>query len=133
MSSSRVPPPSRHNLVRCLSHFQTSYSARGYRMGILESTYIFSCMLHGASTSSGGLSSDAFYRSLVPEIGSPAHRVYKAVSEEQAGRGPPCWRDRSWLVKVAKGAVPTGQTVVRRAQDLCECALNIGSPLNGQR
>ena len=102
-------------------------------MGILESTYIFSRMLHGASTSSGGLSSDAFYHSLVPEIGSPAHRVYKAVSEEQAGRGPPCWRDRSWLVKVAKGAVPTGQTVVRRAQDLCECALNIGSPLNGQR
>ena len=42
------------------------------------------------------------------------------------------------LVKVAEGAVPTSQTydgqmVVRRAQVLCECALNNGSPLDDQR
>ena len=115
----------------------------GTAVGILEAAYSFSRMLHGANTSSGGSSSDAFYRSFVPEIGSPLlpqhieliRRCLKSERGEVDRVGATVFPG---LVKVAKGAVPTGQTydgqtVVRRAQVLCECALNIGSPLDGQR
>ena len=100
-----------------------------------EAAYSFSCMLHGADTRSGGSSSIA---RLCPR--SEAHcypsTSSRAVSEERVGRGRPC--RRACFPWARQSAVPTSQTydgqmVVRRAQVLCECALNNGSPLDDQR
>lgn len=105
----------------------------GAAVGILESAYSFSRMLHGGS------SSDAFYRSFVPEVGSallPHHielirRCLKSERGEVDRVGATVFPG---LVKVTKGATgpggqsqDNGQIVVRRAQVLCECALNIGT------
>ncbi|KAF8917274.1 hypothetical protein CPB85DRAFT_1286793 [Mucidula mucida] len=114
-------------------------------VSILESAYDFSRMLHGSNTSG-----DAFYRAFVPEIGSTLYPrqielVKRCLLSE---RGEP---DRvgatifPGLVKVTRGpALPDGpsaenvQTVVRRAQVICECAMNrtqhqpTSPPLNGR-
>ncbi|KAG6330385.1 hypothetical protein ID866_8705 [Astraeus odoratus] len=103
--------------------------------GILESAYSFSRMLHGANSSSGG-SSDAFYRSFVPEIGGPLvprqieliRRCLKSERGEVDRVGTTVFPG---LVKVTRGtAAPGGenednvQNIVRRAQVICECALH---------
>jgi hypothetical protein len=102
---------------------------------ILESAYTFSRMLHGSSSTAGG-TADAFYRAFVPEIGSTLYprqielvkRCLKSERNEQDKVGATIFPG---LVKVTRGPVsPTGQptenvqTVVRRAQVICQCALD---------
>lgn len=101
---------------------------------VLEAAYEFSRMLHGAPSSSGG-SVDAFYRAFVPDVASTMNpRQIELVKRcHKTERGEP---DRvgatvfPGLVKVSRGPPgPNGvstdniQTVVRRAQVICECAL----------
>jgi hypothetical protein len=91
-------------------------------------------MLHGAPAVAGP-SADTFYRSFVPELASTLypHRVELAKRCRCSERGE---LDRvgatifPGLVKVSHAppgpGVPPGhttQTVVRRAQVICECAL----------
>jgi hypothetical protein len=102
---------------------------------ILESAYEFSRMLHGSSSSSGG-TVDAFYRAFVPELGSTLYprqiELVKRCLRSERGE-----MDRvgatifPGLVKVTRGPMTPGgqsteniQTVVRRAQVICECALD---------
>ncbi|KAG5647011.1 hypothetical protein DXG03_001736 [Asterophora parasitica] len=103
---------------------------------ILEQAYTFSRMLHSSSSSSSG---DAFYRAFVPEIGSTLYplqielvkRCLKSERGELDRVGATIFPG---LVKVTRGApLPNGgygenvQTVVRRAQVICECAMG-GAP-----
>lgn len=104
---------------------------------ILDSAYAFSRMLHGSRTTSGG-SADAFYRAFVPELGSVLHpRQIELIKRcMKSERGEP---DKvgscvfPGLVKVARGPEEPGktgedlQTVVRRAQVICQCALGYHS------
>ncbi|KAG2348027.1 hypothetical protein BDR05DRAFT_875197 [Suillus weaverae] len=98
---------------------------------ILASAYTFSRMLHSAPSSS----TDAFYRSFVPELGSILYprqielvrRCLRSERGEQDRVGATIFPG---LVKVTRGSVPateqnqeTVHTVVRRAQVICECAL----------
>ncbi|KAJ1307279.1 hypothetical protein OPQ81_001389 [Rhizoctonia solani] len=103
-------------------------------MAILNGAYNFSKMLHGSKASSGG-GTDAFYKAFVPEIGSILYPrqielVKRCVMNEQGqvDRVGACVFPG--LVKVSRGtAIPgqgdpeTTQTVVRRAQVICGCAL----------
>jgi len=106
-------------------------------MSILESAYAFSRMLHG----SGASQSDAFYRAFVPEIGSALYprqielvkRCLKSERGEVDRVGATIFPG---LVKVSRAASApameeTVQTVVRRAQVICECAMG-GSPIAQQ-
>ncbi|KAF8643230.1 hypothetical protein AX16_009120 [Volvariella volvacea WC 439] len=101
-------------------------------VSVLESAYSFSRMLHSSGVGMG----DAFYRAFVPELGSTLYpRQIELVKRcLRSERGEP---DRvgatifPGLVKVTRGPLlPNGkygdnvQTVVRRAQVICECALN---------
>ncbi|KAF8271171.1 hypothetical protein EI94DRAFT_1721036 [Lactarius quietus] len=101
--------------------------------GVLEDAYKFSRMLHGAPATAAG--ADAFYRSFVPELASTLYprQVELAKRCRRSERGE---LDRvgatifPGLVKVSRAppgpGVATGdntQTVVRRAQVICECAL----------
>jgi hypothetical protein len=103
-------------------------------ISILESAFAFSRMLHGSQSISGG-TSDAFYRAFVPE---PASTLYPRQIELvkrclKCERGDLCRVGATispGLVKVTGGPVtPSGeitgnvQTVVRRAQVICDCAL----------
>ncbi|KAF5372788.1 hypothetical protein D9615_010118 [Tricholomella constricta] len=105
---------------------------------ILEHAYSFSRMLHGSSSSSSG---DAFYRAFVPEMGSTLYprqiELVKRCLRSERGE-----LDRvgatifPGLVKVTRGPpLPSGlygenvQTVVRRAQVICECAIG-GAPVS---
>jgi len=105
-------------------------------IGILDAAYAFSRMLHGSRSSSGG-TTDAFYRAFVPEIGTPLHagqvelvkRCVRADRGEEERVGACVFPG---LVKVSRGVPgPRGQpaedvqTVVRRAQIICQCALNV--------
>ncbi|KAI0775080.1 hypothetical protein BD413DRAFT_689575 [Trametes elegans] len=106
----------------------------GAVLPVLEAAYDFSRMLHSAPSSSGG-TVDAFYRAFVPDVGSAMNPrqielVKRCVKTE---RGEP---DRvgatvfPGLVKVTRGVsgqTADMQTVVRRAQVICECAL-LGVP-----
>jgi len=98
---------------------------------ILESAYSFSRMLHSSSSGSG----DAFYRAFVPELGNSlfprqielAKRCYRNERGEEDRVGATIFPG---LVKVTRGQMlPNGQydadvqTVVRRAQVICECAM----------
>jgi len=101
---------------------------------IIDSAYNFSRMIHGSIATTG----DAFYRSFVPELGS-------TLSPRQNELIKRCLRSENGnidrvgatvfpgLVKVSKGPAIPGQeqeviqTVVRRAQVICECALTGGS------
>ncbi|KAG6812370.1 hypothetical protein H0H92_003181 [Tricholoma furcatifolium] len=104
---------------------------------ILEQAYSFSRMLHG-SASTGG---DAFYRAFVPELGSTLYprqielvkRCLKSERGELDRVGATIFPG---LVKVTRGLqLPNGQygenmqSVVRRAQVICECAMG-GVPIN---
>lgn len=106
-------------------------------MNILDAAYAFSRMLHGSRSSSGG-TADAFYRAFVPEIGTTLHagqvelvkRCVKADRGEEERVGACVFPG---LVKVSRGVPdPRGQpaediqTVVRRAQIICQCALGFG-------
>ncbi|KAJ3872794.1 hypothetical protein F5051DRAFT_420663 [Lentinula edodes] len=97
---------------------------------IIDAAYDFSRMIHGSHAPSG----DAFYRAFVPELGSTLsprqNELVKRCMRSEAGN-----IDRvgatvfPGLVKVSKGPAIPGQepeiiqTVVRRAQVICECAL----------
>ncbi len=101
---------------------------------VLEDAYRFSRMLHGAPVSAGP-AADAFYRSFIPELGSTLYprQVELAKRCRRSERGE---LDRvgatifPGLVKVSRNlpgpgvaSGDTAQTVVRRAQVICECAL----------
>ncbi|KAG7089399.1 hypothetical protein E1B28_011087 [Marasmius oreades] len=104
------------------------------RTPILESAYLFSRMLHGQDTSMG----DAFYRAFVPELGGVLDprqiELVKRCMKNERGES-----DRvgatifPGLVKLTKGEPFPGlqseaiQNIVRRAQVICECALNSAS------
>lgn len=107
---------------------------------VLEAAYEFSRMLHGAPSSSGG-SIDAFYRAFVPELGNVLHpkqvelvrRCMKSERGEADCVGATVFPG---LVKVTRG-IPDArgqitehtQTVVRRAQVICECSLEVAAGL----
>ena len=105
---------------------------------ILEAAYEFSRMLHGAPSTAGG-TTDAFYRAFVPDLGNVLHpsqiellkRCIKSERGEVDRVGATVFPG---LVKVTRGksaangsGAPHTQTVVRRAQVICECALGICS------
>lgn len=108
---------------------------------VLEAAYDFSRMLHGSASSSGG-TVDAFYRAFVPELSSTLYPrqielVKRCLTSE---RGEPDKVGATifpGLVKVSRGpATPDDkpdvnnvvQTVVRRAQVICSCALTMSGP-----
>ncbi|KAJ7592884.1 hypothetical protein C8J56DRAFT_929733 [Mycena floridula] len=110
---------------------------------ILESAYEFSRMLHGSNTNAG----DAFYRAFVPELGSTLYPrqielVKRCLRSERGDIDRVGATIFPGLVKVTRGPeLPGGQvgehgvgehvqTVVRRAQVICECAMN-GTSQNG--
>ncbi|KAI0258405.1 hypothetical protein BC834DRAFT_1029163 [Gloeopeniophorella convolvens] len=109
--------------------------------GVLEEAYRFSRMLHGAPAATAGAGADAFYRAFVPELASTLYprQVELAKRCRRSERGE---LDRvgatvfPGLVKVSRPppaapGVPvqadTAQMVVRRAQVICECALEATS------
>jgi len=102
--------------------------------GVLDDAYKFSRMLHGAPATAGP-GADAFYRSFVPELASTLYprQVELAKRCRRSERGE---LDRvgatifPGLVKVSRAPPGPGitngdntQTVVRRAQVICECAM----------
>ena len=106
---------------------------------VLEQGYEFSRMLHGAPSSSGG-AMDAFYRAFVPELGATLHPrqielVKRCVKSERGEHDRVGATVFPGLVKVTRGALDTRtgkhgehvQTVVRRAQVICECALSMAA------
>ena len=107
--------------------------------GVLAAAYDFSRMLHGSASSSGG-TVDAFYRAFVPELASTLYPrqielVKRCLTSERGEADRVGATIFPGLVKVSKGpAAPNEkpdmknvvQTVVRRAQVICECALAIG-------
>ena len=113
---------------------------------VLEAAYDFSRMLHGSASSAGG-TVDAFYRAFVPELGSTLYpRQIELVKRCLVSEGGELDKAGATifpgLVKVSRGpATPNDkpdinnvvQTVVRRAQVICDCALRMSVPgsLNG--
>jgi hypothetical protein len=103
---------------------------------ILASAYTFSHMLHG-SPSMGG---DTFYRSFVPEIGSQLlpqqiELVRRCLRSECGDVDRVGVTVFPGLVKVSRGGggvsgQNNAQTVVRRAQVMCECALHGGAGID---
>jgi hypothetical protein len=116
----------------CPDGKEDSPACRG-AFAILDAGYDFSRMLHGSPASSAG-GTDAFYRAFVPELGS-------ALDPLQIELGKRCLRSERHeedrigatvfpgLVKVSRVSadpnVPHTQTVVRRAQAICECAIGL--------
>jgi hypothetical protein len=98
---------------------------------ILDSAYAFSRMLHGSKSTSGG-TGDAFYRAFVPELRAVLYPrqielVKRCIRSEN---GEACRVGASvfpGLVKVTKAGPEGHQIVVRRAQVICECALQLRS------
>jgi len=100
---------------------------------LLDVAYEFSRMLHGANANSGA--TDAFYRAFVPELGSTLYPrqielIKRCMRNEQGESDRVGATIFPGLVKVTRGPMtPDGssgdniQTVVRRAQVICECAL----------
>jgi len=101
---------------------------------ILNDAYAFSRMLHGSKSTSGGVT-DTFYRAFVPELGSrlfprQIELIKRCLQSEQGGVCQVGATVFPGLVKVSKGPVGADgqqgeliQTVVRRAQVVCDCAL----------
>ncbi|KAF9223900.1 hypothetical protein BS17DRAFT_781373 [Gyrodon lividus] len=124
-------------LIKILAH-----QAKG-AIAILDAAYSFSRMLHGSSPSSGG-SADAFYRSFVPEIGSQLYArqielVRRCMRSERGDIDRVGATIFPGLVKVSRGPMLPGgqsqenvQTVVRRAQVMCECALIAAGEMSPQ-
>jgi hypothetical protein len=110
-------------------------------MQVLEAAYEFSRMLHGSPSSSGG-TVDSFYRAFVPELASTLYPqqielVKRCMTSEKGEADQVGATIFPGLVKVSRPP-PTAsgqqdmeniQTVVRRAQVVCECALNAGVPM----
>jgi hypothetical protein len=111
---------------------------------VLEAAYDFSRMLHGSASSAGG-TVDAFYRAFVPELASTLYPrqielVKRCMTSE---RGEPDKVGATifpGLVKVSRGPAALAdkpdmdnvvQTVVRRAQVICDCALGMSGPPGG--
>lgn len=96
---------------------------------ILASAGTFSRMLHGSPPTGGG--DDTFYRSFVPDIGSQLYPrqielVRRCLRSECGDVDRVGATVFPGLVKVSKGGTISQeniQTVVRRAQVMCECAL----------
>ncbi|KAJ7471484.1 hypothetical protein B0H11DRAFT_2040203 [Mycena galericulata] len=89
--------------------------------GVLDSAYHFSRMLHGTSGSG-----DAFYRAFVPELGSTLYPqqielVKRCLKNERGEVDRVGCTMFPGLVKVGLDNI---HTVVRRAQVICECAVN---------
>ncbi|RDB25890.1 hypothetical protein Hypma_006731 [Hypsizygus marmoreus] len=105
-------------------------------VSILESAYEFSRMLHGSNASA----SDAFYRAFVPEMGSTLYPrqielVRRCLRSERGEIDRVGATIFPGLVKITRGPpLPNGQygenvqTIVRRAQVTCECAMG-GPPM----
>jgi hypothetical protein len=102
---------------------------------VLEGAYEFSRMLHGSPSSSGS-TIDAFYRAFVPELSSTLYPrqielVKRCLTSERGGADRVGATVFPGLVKVIRGPVTANgqpvkdnvQTVVRRAQVICACAL----------
>ncbi|KAJ7126675.1 hypothetical protein C8R44DRAFT_779225 [Mycena epipterygia] len=88
---------------------------------VLESAYHFSRMLHGTAGSG-----DAFYRAFVPELGSTLYPrqielVKRCLKNERGEIDRVGCTMFPGLVKVGLDNI---HTVVRRAQVICECAMN---------
>ncbi|KAG8221474.1 hypothetical protein J3R82DRAFT_1687 [Butyriboletus roseoflavus] len=104
---------------------------------ILASAHAFSRMLHGSPPTGGG--GDTFYRSFVPEIGSQLfprqiELVRRCLKSERGDVDRVGTTVFPGLVKVSRGGQNNQenvQTVVRRAQVMCECALygGVDTPL----
>lgn len=108
---------------------------------VLEAAYDFSRMLHGSASSAGG-TVDAFYRAFVPELASTLYPrqielVKRCMTSERGESDRVGATVFPGLVKVSRGpATPNDQpdtsnvvqTVVRRAQVICDCALRMGMP-----
>ncbi|KAJ7018827.1 hypothetical protein C8F04DRAFT_363178 [Mycena alexandri] len=91
---------------------------------VLESAYHFSRMLHGTAGSG-----DPFYRAFVPELGSTLfprqiELVKRCLKNERGELDRVGCTMFPGLVKVGLDNV---HTVVRRAQVICECAMNPSS------
>ncbi|KAH0580040.1 hypothetical protein H2248_012616 [Termitomyces sp. 'cryptogamus'] len=95
---------------------------------ILEHAYAFSRMLHGSGSASG----DAFYRAFVPEIASPlfprqielVKRCMKSERGELDRVGATIFPGLVKVTRESNGESGENlQTVVRRAQVICECAM----------
>lgn len=96
---------------------------------LLEEANAFSRMLHGSNSNSGG-TVDAFYRAFVPELGSTLYPrqielVKRCLLSERGETDRVGATIFPGLVKVTRGPAQGEniQTVVRRAQVICECAL----------
>jgi hypothetical protein len=100
--------------------------------GVLEDAFKFSCMLRGANADG-----DALYRSFVPKLASTLHLGLIELVR-------PCRRSERGEVDRVGATIfpgfvevlptpPVVQTVVRRAQVICECELlattTISSPV----
>ncbi|KAF7336878.1 Pentafunctional AROM polypeptide [Mycena venus] len=88
---------------------------------VLDSAYHFSRMLHGTAGSG-----DAFYRAFVPELGSTLYPrqielVKRCLKNEKGEVDRVGCTMFPGLVKVGLDNI---HTVVRRAQVICECAMN---------
>ncbi|KAF9649241.1 hypothetical protein BDM02DRAFT_3186418 [Thelephora ganbajun] len=108
---------------------------------VLEAAYDFSRMLHGSSSSAGG-TVDAFYRAFVPELASTLYPrqielVKRCLTSERGELDKVGATIFPGLVKVSRGPTTPNdkpdesnvvQTVVRRAQVICACALAMGGP-----
>ena len=100
-------------------------------VSILDEAFAFSRMLHGSRSSSG---IDAFYRTFVPEIGTTVHagqvelvkRCMKADRDEEERVGACLFPGLVKVTREVRGQpVDEIQTVVRRAQIICQCALGL--------
>ncbi|KAI5122911.1 hypothetical protein M0805_007589 [Coniferiporia weirii] len=108
---------------------------------LLDTAYGFSRMLHGAGA--GAVGGDTFYRAFVPELGSKLYprqvelikRCLKSESGAEDYVGATVFPG---LVKVGKGSLNSEgnmdmiQTVVRRAQVICACALGSKAGISTQ-
>jgi len=108
---------------------------------VLEAAYDFSRMLHGSASSAGG-TVDAFYRAFVPELSSTLYPrqielVKRCLTSERGEPDKVGTTIFPGLVKVSRGPVTPNdkpdvnnvvQTVVRRAQVICNCALGMSGP-----
>ena len=146
------PEMSAQILQECMPTLAELFAAKDGSMGlvepcnaILDAGYNFSRMLHGSNAASGGVT-DTFYRAFVPELGSNLYPSQLELIKRcmMSERNVPCKVGATvfpGLVKVSKplavaegqSATETTQTVVRRAQVICECALRppMGAPPPG--
>ncbi|EIN09969.1 hypothetical protein PUNSTDRAFT_120220 [Punctularia strigosozonata HHB-11173 SS5] len=94
---------------------------------LLQSATEFSRMLHGSNPGGSG-AADTFYRAFVPELGSPLDprqvELVKRCVQSDKGAGDRVGATVFFgLVKISREGHQNVQTVVRRAQVICECAL----------